>query len=112
MANKKGPLTKSEIFYIQNNPEGKTLEQLSKEMKRSLTQISKVKPLEKEATGHVTEATQEDAGFSIKDMMNPGQNNVTVMSQAVSERMDESRSVRNRKKKEIDTGMVHQPFGE
>lgn len=47
---KRGPLSKAEIYYIQSNPEELSIEELSKEMDRSMGQIKKFMDDAKKAT--------------------------------------------------------------
>lgn len=105
MANKKGPLSISEKFYIVQNPNSKTDEELATEMGRTVKTIQKVmndskKPEEvKKDTGCVAESKPKG---KIRDLMvretGEGRGGVSVMTKAASEYADHTRPQRLDKK--------------
>jgi hypothetical protein len=104
MANKKGLLTKAETFYIQQNPDNLSPEEMSKTLKRSLSQIAKVEP----AKSIAAIAKEETSGqISIKDLFGRREG-IVVSTEAASEAGDRPR---NRSIKKIDTKIMFKPFG-
>lgn len=107
---KAGPLSKAEIYYVEQNPESKTPEELAIEMKRSVQTIRKCIEEYGKKTKKMTVTTTKK--MPIDDLMvkkeRNGQIVATVMSQAASEYLDGQRP--KLKSKKLNSSM-HNPKG-
>ena len=104
---KAAPLTKTEIFYIQENPENKTIHELAEELNRSPKVVAK-HFVEKKEPEPVRE---ESALLKLMGRHKRNDKNVaTVMTKAASELADNTRPNRLVNKKL--SSAIHRPMGE
>ena len=101
---KKGPLTKVDKFYIDNNS-GLTVEELASDLNRSVATISKHR---KTKTKHVSSVKEDASSSIVGDLMGnttgSKRKGVTIMTPAASELSDETKSTSESK---INTSVVH-----
>lgn len=113
---KGGTLTKSEKFYIQQNPDNLTIHELAKELDRTPRYIAKyyINPEEKKNTEPEKPkdiANKESPMFTLMGRHKRGKQNVaTVMTKAASELADSTRPERIKMKKETQAA-IHKPKG-
>jgi hypothetical protein len=111
---KQGKLSKQEQFYIEQNPEKKTICELAKELDRSPKVIAKhyteaTEPVA-EATAAVTETKAESPMFKLMGRKErSGQHVATIMTKAASELSDATRPARLTSKKL--QAAIHKPKG-
>jgi hypothetical protein len=125
MAKKRGPLNAQDLFYIQQNPDGLTAEELADNLNRSMTQIKKVlKDTEEQQTKAAAEPDPEKkpegvakayAGKSLMQQMMARKKRrpdtkveATAMTQAASQLGDETR-----KRSKLPSKMqkaIHKPY--
>lgn len=109
-AKKVGPLNKAEIYYIEQNPENKTPEELAIELKRGIQVVRKCIEEYGKKTKPMSVTTTKK--MPIDDLMlkkeRNGQIVATVMSQAASEYIDSQRP--KLKSKKLNNSM-HNPKG-
>lgn len=108
MANKKGPLTIAEKFYIVQNPDSKTDEQLAREMGRTVKAIKKIMDEAKKSeepvdTGSVTEVSPRGKTRDLMGRKSAGGRPVSIMTKEASEHADHTRQQR------LDTKPVDRP---
>ncbi len=119
MANKKGPLTIAEKFYIVQNPHSRTDEELAAEMGRTVKTIQKIMkdakvPEEiKKDTGCVTESKPSGKTRELMLRKTAGKRKgVSIMTKEASEHADDTRSQRlekpivNRPERYSDAGIA------
>ena len=90
---KKGPLTKVDKFYIENNS-GLTVEELASDLNRSVATISKHR---KTKTEHVSSIKEDTNSSIVGNLMgnttaSQKRKGVTIMTPAASELSDETKS--------------------
>ena len=112
---KAGKLTKAEQFYIEQNPEGKTIHELATELDRSPKIVSKyyVKVVEDfpEEPSAPQLAKPEAPMFNLMGRHErQGKHVATVMTKAASELADSTRNTRLKDKNKL-TSSIHKPKG-
>jgi hypothetical protein len=111
---KQGKLSKQEQFYIEQNPEKKTIHELAKELDRSPKVVAKhyteaTEPVI-EATAEVTKTKSESPMFGLMGRHKRGDAHVaTIMTKAASELSDATRPARLTSKKL--QAAIHKPKG-
>jgi hypothetical protein len=111
---KQGKLSKQEQFYIEQNPEKKTICELAKELDRSPKVVAKhytevTEPVIA-ATAEVTQAKPESPMFGLMGRHKRGDAHVaTIMTKAASEMSDATRPARLTSKKL--QAAIHKPKG-
>ena len=116
---KKGSLTKQEVFYIEQNPEKKTIHELAKELDRSPKLVAKhyvqpvMTPIEESVATPTATTTTTHAESPMFQLMGrkqrSGKNVATVMTKAASELADATRPSRIANKKMQSA--IHKPMG-
>ncbi len=115
---KTGKLSKSEIFYIENNPDSMTIHELAKELDRTPKIVAKyygapkeVSPEEVAAPPPAPIANPEAAMFKLMGRHErKGQHVATVMTSAASELADATRTGRLSEKNKLKNA-IHKPKG-
>jgi len=111
---KSGNLTKQEMYYVKQNPENLTIEELAKELDRTPKTVAKhYIPLEQKQEEEKQEEEQkpEPAMFKLMGLHKRGKQNVaTVMTKAASELADNMRSSQIGGSKKIKSA-IHKPRG-
>jgi len=101
---KRGPLTKVEKFYIDNNP-GKSPEELAEDLGRSVTAVSKHS---KTRSKHVTSTKKEGESFvgalMGRETAEQKRSGVTIMTPAASELSD---AVKSNPRPQLNEKVVH-----
>ena len=109
---KRGPLNKAEVFYIEQNPDKKSAEEIANELSRSVGQIRKVminttkKNIKKKAEIAPTRISQVDSLMGKK--VRNEQIVATTMTPAASQYLDEKRT-QLKGTKHLDS--IHRPKG-
>jgi hypothetical protein len=111
---KQGKLSKQEQFYIEQNPEKKTIHELAKELDRSPKIVAKhyTETTESviETTTEVAEVKPESPMFKLMGRKErSGQHVATIMTKAASELSDATRPARLTSKKL--QAAIHKPKG-
>lgn len=112
---KTGKLTEAEKFYIEQNPKGLTIKELSDEMDRSLRIVGKYYKEAEQVKESIPEKTAEEVKnesqmFKLMGRKKRNEQHVaTVMTPAASEFADATRSSRSMNKKL--SSAIHRPKG-
>ena len=111
---KQGKLSKQEVFYIEQNPDKRTICELAKELDRSPKMVVKhyteTAEAVVEATAEATEAKPESPMFGLMGRKERnGQKVATIMTKAASEMADATRPNRIVNKKLM--AAIHKPKG-
>lgn len=113
---KTGKLNRAELFYVSNNPDGKTIHELAAELDRSPTTIAKYYEKDKDNNKPqqtIQEAVPENPESPMFQLMGRHKRNdknvATVMTKAASELADATRPARLKEKNKL-ADAIHRPI--